>query len=108
MLKIFKDIVRNSTFRIWVILIPTWVILFHLKIEFGAMHNGYGSISIVVREGMGKYRDVFLNFYILSVMLSLYDAAFIAGKETLEGYQGSKIEKEQKVGRKLRAKKATY
>ena len=108
MLKTFKCIIRNSTFRIWVILMPTWILLFLLKIEFGTTHNGHGSISIVVREGLGKYRDVFLNFYILSVMLSLYDAAFIAGKETLEGYQGSKIEKEQKVGRKLRAKKAAY
>lgn len=107
MLKTFKCIIRNSTFKIWVILMPTWILLFLLKIEFGTTHNGHGSISIVVREGIGKYRDVFLNIYVLSVMFSIFDAAYIVDKDT-EGYQGAKIEREQKIGRKLRAKKAAY
>ena len=107
MLRTFKNIVRNGTFRIWVILIPTWILLFLLKIELALHEHGNGVVTIAVREGMWRYRDVFVNAYVLSVTLSIYDAAYIAGKEP-EGYQGAKIEKEQKIGRKLRAKKAPY
>jgi hypothetical protein len=100
MLNTLKKIVRSEVFRVYVVMIPTWILFFLLKMDFRPYDHGNGTMTISIREGMGRYKDVFLNLYILSLMLSVYDAAFISFK---------KKECEVKTPRKkIRAKKAAY